>query len=89
MPLMFYIPKENIGKWKMNAARALGNSGDTSHVPILAQTLADNPDETVRGMCAWSLGRLGGQKARAALESRLPTEDGLVKEEISLALEKM
>ena len=61
-PLMFYIPKENIGKWKMNAARSLGNTGDTSHVPILAQTLSDNPDETVRGMCAWSLGRLGGPR---------------------------
>jgi epoxyqueuosine reductase len=87
MPLMFYIPKENIGKWKMNAARALGNTGDRSHVTILAQTLSDNPDETVRGMCAWSLGRLGGTKAKAALESRLPQEDGLVQEEINLALE--
>jgi epoxyqueuosine reductase len=89
MPLMFYIPKENIGKWKMNAARALGNMDDTSHVPVLAETLADNPDETVRGMCAWSLGRLGGSKAKAALESRLSNEDGLVKEEITLALEML
>ena len=89
MPLMFYIPKENIGKWKMNAARALGNMGDTGHIPILARNLADNPDETVRGMCAWSLGKLGGPKSKAALESRLPNENGLVKEEINLALEKM
>ena len=88
-PLMFYIPKENIGKWKMNAARSLGNSGDDSHVPILAQTLSDNPDETVRGMCAWSLGRLGGSQAKAALESRLPKEQGLVGQEIKLALERI
>jgi epoxyqueuosine reductase len=63
--------------------------GDTGHVPILAQTLSDNPDETVRGMCAWALSRLGGSKAKAALESRLPNEDGLVAEEINLALEKI
>jgi epoxyqueuosine reductase len=88
-PLMFYIPKENIGKWKMNAARALGNMGGDSHVPILAATLADNPDETVRGMCAWALGKLGGKQAAAALESRLPKEKGLVEREINLALEHM
>jgi epoxyqueuosine reductase len=84
---MFYIPKENIGKWKMNAARALGNTGDDCHVPILAQTLSDNRDETVRGMCAWSLGRVGGSQAKAALESRLSREEGLVEQEIRLALE--
>ena len=88
-PLMFYIPKENAAKWKMNAARSLGNSGDDRHAPILAQTLNGNPDETVRGMCAWSLGRLGEGRAKAALESRLPKEKGLVKEEIELALEKI
>jgi hypothetical protein len=40
-------------------------------------------------MCAWSLGRLGGTKAKAALETRLPNEEGLVAEEIKLALEKI
>lgn len=88
-PLTFYIPKENIAKWKMNAARALGNMGDDSHVPILVQALSENPDETVRGMCAWSLGRLGGPRARAALEAQLSKENGLVKEEIELALQKL
>ncbi len=88
-PLTFYIPKDNIAKWKMNAARALGNTGDDSHVPILIQSLNENPDETVRGMCAWSLGRLGGSEAKDALESRLPEEEGLVREEIELALGKM
>lgn len=88
-PLAFYIPKENIAKWKMNAARALGNLGDRSHVPALAQVLAENPDETLRGMCAWALGRLGGTHAKAALESRLTREDSLAKEEIELALDEM
>jgi len=88
-PLAFYVPKENIGKWKMNAARAMGNLGDDAHVPLLIDALSANPDETVRGMCAWALGRLGGESARAALESRLAHEDGPVKEEIGLALGKM
>jgi epoxyqueuosine reductase len=88
-PLAFYIPKENIATWKMNAARALGNMGDRSHVPILAQVLAENPDETVRGMCAWALGRLDGERAKGVLESCLSREEGLVKEEIELALERM
>jgi len=88
-PLAFYIPKDNIAKWKMNAARVLGNLGDRSHVPALAQALAENPDETVRGMSAWALAKLGGANAKAALESRLPREEGLVKEEIELALERL
>ena len=88
-PLLFYISTENIAKWKMGAARALGNLGDRGHVPILAQVLADNPDETVRGMCAWALGRLGGSQAKATLESRRACENGPVKKEIELALEEM
>ncbi len=88
-PLAFYIPKENIAKWKMNAARAIGNQGDRSYIALLAKVLNETPDETVRGMCAWALGRLGGTQAKAALESRLPREDGMVKQEISLALEKL
>ncbi len=88
-PLAFYIPKENIAKWKMNAARAMGNMGDERHIPALIEALSDNPDETVRGMCAWSLGKLGGSRAKDALEARLEREDGPVKEEIELALAKM
>jgi hypothetical protein len=51
--------------------------------------MGDHPDETVRGMCAWALGRLGGRQAKAALESRLAREDGLGKEEIKSALSKI
>jgi epoxyqueuosine reductase len=32
-------------------------------------------DELVRGYAAWALGRIGGNKARAILESRLKRED--------------
>ncbi|RJP19844.1 MAG: epoxyqueuosine reductase [Candidatus Abyssobacteria bacterium SURF_5] len=85
-PLAFYIPKENIAKWKMNAARALGNLGDPAHVPALIRAFDENSDETVRGMCAWALGKLGGKQAKDALEARRPKEDGLVAEEIAAAL---
>jgi len=88
-PLAFYISRKNLAKWKMNAARALGNLGDRSYVPVLSQVLAENPDEKVRGMCAWALGRLGGSRARSALESHLPREEGLVKDEIGFTLEKV
>ncbi len=88
-PLLFYISPEKIGKWKMAAARALGNLGDRGHVSVLAEALVDNPDETVRGMCAWALGRLGGSKGKAALDARLSRENGLVREEIEQALECM
>jgi epoxyqueuosine reductase len=87
-PLAFYIPKENIAKWKMNAARALGNLGDPAHNPILIEAMNNDPDEYVRGMCAWALGRLGGKKAKEALEARLAKEEGDVKEEIEGALSK-
>ena len=88
-PLAFYISRKDISKWHMNAARALGNLGDRSHVRILTQVMGDHPEDTVRGMCAWALGRLGGRQAKAALESRLPREDGLVREEIQTALSKI
>jgi hypothetical protein len=41
----------------------------------------------VRGMSAWSLGRLGGARAKAALEIRRSRDNGPVREEIEQALE--
>lgn len=86
-PLAFYISRKKVSKWQMNAARALGNQGDPDHVPLLVQSLNDSPHEIVRGMCAWSLGRLGGVRARAALEACRSKEEGLVLAEIGQALE--
>ncbi len=86
-PLCFYISRKNIAKWQMNAARALGNLGDRDYIPVLIQTLSESPHEIVRGMCAWSLGKLGGSQAKKALESHLPKEDELVRQEIEHALE--
>ena len=84
--MAFYISRNNTAKWQMNAARALGNLGDPDNVPLLIQSLQDSPHEVVRGMCAWALGHLGGAKARAALESRLPRENAVVGWEIENAL---
>jgi len=88
-PLAFYIAKDNVAKWRMNAARALGNLGDRQFVLLLAQVLAENESEMVRGMCAWALGRLGGSKAKNALESQRDSQDGLVKEEVESALDNL
>jgi epoxyqueuosine reductase len=85
-PLCFYISRNNKAKWQMNAARVLGNIGDRDSVPLLAKALADDPSDMVRGMCAWALGRIGGGQARNLLELRRGGEDGLVREEIDLAL---
>ena len=73
----------------MNAARALGNQGDRDNVSLLIHSLNDSPHEIVRGMCAWSLGRLGGARARAALEACRRREKGPVEEEIEQALETL
>jgi epoxyqueuosine reductase len=85
-PLAFYISKKNIGKWQMNAARALGNLGQREQVPILAQALAGNPDQKVRAMAAWALGRLGGERAKKALEAARGSEDSMVGPEVEDAL---
>jgi epoxyqueuosine reductase len=73
----------------MNAARAMGNLGDRDNLAPLIRTLEESPYEIVRGMCAWALGRLGGEAARQALESRRNAEEGSVQEEIEKALEML
>lgn len=88
-PLAFYISRKKAARWRMNAARALGNQTDPENVPILAGALKESSHEIVRGMCAWSLGRLGGAKAKAALEASRAGEIGPVREEIDQALERV
>jgi epoxyqueuosine reductase len=73
----------------MNAARALGNLQDPCFLPLLAESLSSNPSEAVRGMCAWALGRIGGQQATQALKFRLNKENGLVRQEIELAISSL
>ncbi len=64
-----------------NAAIALGNSGDTGAVPHLERALRD-PQAMVRAYAAWALGRIGGPRSRAVLESgrRSEAEPAVVRE---------
>lgn len=86
--------KEAIGsnyarKHRLQAQAALcaGNSGDVSLVPDLIALLRDHPSAVVRSHSAWSLGRLGGEQALAALGVALTQEaDEAVQNEIRMAL---
>lgn len=87
-PHMFYMPKDELWRWKMNTARAMGNSADPGYVPHLIKAFNENKDERVQGMIAWALGRLGGHEATAALRSWQTSAQGLVAEEVGAALSK-
>lgn len=83
-PHMFY--NTDMEKWKMNVARAMGNTLDPKYIPALIQAFSKNQDERVKGMTAWALGRIGGAKAKTALEEFLSKSEGVVYEEVSEAL---
>ena len=70
-PHMFYTSSDDLWRWRMNAARSMGNSLDAKYVPDLIRAFQENGDERVKGMCAWALGRFGGEKVKAALEGFL------------------
>jgi len=72
-----------------NAAIAVGNTDDPEAVPALGQALGD-PAPEVRGHAAWALGRLGGEAARATLETARAREtDASVKQAIGAALARL
>ncbi len=85
-PHMFYMNADEIWRWKMNTARAMGNTKDQAYVPELIRCFNENTDERVTSMCAWGLGRLGGPAAKKALTTFLNVSRGLVKEEVEYAL---
>jgi epoxyqueuosine reductase len=69
-----------------NAAIVLGNSGRRDAVPALIAALDDH-EPLIRGAAAWSLGKLGGADAGAALRARLETEsDEIVIDELNSAI---
>ncbi len=76
-------PREAI---KRNAVLALGNIGDPRAVVPLIKVLQENDNLMVRGHAAWALGKIGGEKAKLALEKALKIEKEEVKEEIANAL---
>ena len=87
-PLAFYISRKKAAKWQMNAARALGNLGDRNNISALINTLTESRHDIARGMSAWALGRLGGPRAKKALERGRSKEEGIVKEESEQALSR-
>jgi len=85
-PFMFYMSYKQVWRWRMNAARAMGNTGDKKYIPYLIKAYDLFDDERVRIMLAWALGRVGGNKAVTALNEYLHTAEGALKEEIEFAL---
>ncbi len=87
-PMLFYIRKEKRKVWQRNAAVALANEGNPDSVPLLLSALED-PEPLVRSHSAWALGKLGGVRARDALDEKRRTEtDEAVRKEILQALER-
>jgi epoxyqueuosine reductase len=86
-PRMFYMPPEQMWRWQMNAARAMGNTRDEKYIQPLAQALQGNGDERVRAMAAWALGRIRTNKAHTVLETLKASAPGLVAAEIAAALD--
>jgi epoxyqueuosine reductase len=85
-PRMFYMPPDEIWRWQMNAARAMGNTRDPDFVDDLAAACDPDRDERVAAMAAWALGRIGTVSARRALEKRRPGASGVLLKEIEAAL---
>ena len=56
-----------------NALLAVGNLGEPDFLPLLKNCLQDSRP-IIRGHGAWALGRLGGRRAREALERALAGE---------------
>lgn len=85
-PHMFYMSADDLWRWKMNAARAMGNSLDPVYVADLVRAFGENSDERVKCMIAWALGRIGGKEAVVALNKFYKISEGSVKKEIEQAL---
>jgi epoxyqueuosine reductase len=84
-PLMYnYISEKKY--FRRNAAIAMGNSGDSSFVPVLGEAMQE-ADGMVRSHVAWALGKIGGSPAKRILETSLTREtDESAKKEIQAGL---
>jgi epoxyqueuosine reductase len=72
--------------FQRNAAIAIGNTGDSTFVPVLAESMKE-ADGMVRGYVAWALGKIGGSQARRILEMSMARETvDSAKKEIEAAL---
>lgn len=85
-PHMFYMGPQDLWRWQMNAARAMGNSRDQNCLAFLDQVFDGNGDDRVQAMAAWAIGRIGGGEARKILSLRRRSAEGMVRDEIESAL---
>ncbi len=84
-PHMFYMGPQDLWRWQMNTARAMGNSRDETYLPFLDQVFENNANDKVQAMAAWAIGRIGGGEARKILSARLQTAEAIVRDEIQAA----
>ena len=85
-PHMFYMGTRDIWRWKMNVARAMGNTLEERYLSDLEQAIAEESDSCVRGMAAWAMGRIGGLEAEKRLQGLLPEADPQVAQEIQILI---
>jgi HEAT repeat protein len=72
---------------RMRAARILGEHRVDAAAPALSAMVAGDVSRDVRQAAAWSLGRIGGSEADAALTAALQAEqDSLVRDAIRVAM---
>lgn len=82
----FFVPRNDGRFLRRNAIVALGNAPDDSADLVLAGYLGHR-DPMLRSHAAWALGRVGGVRARAALQHQgVHESDPAVIEEIRAAL---
>lgn len=73
-----------------NAVLALGHFKDRSSLPLLRKILLEDERPELRATAAWSIGRIGGDEAVAALQDAAQSEqDETVLNEIKQALDNM
>ena len=84
------------GSWRgkkpiqRNAVIALAHYKDETAVPDLIKVMKDDPRPVLRGTAAWSLGKIGGPEAEAALTKAIELEkDEEVIEEIKTGLKML
>ncbi len=84
-PHMFYMSADDLWRWKMNTARAMGNTRDPQYVPELIKAFDESNDVRVQSMCAWAMGRIGGRQGRQALDRIQAGVQDVLAEEVAYA----
>jgi epoxyqueuosine reductase len=87
-PHMFYMSSDDLWRWRMNVARAMGNTRDPMYTDDLIRAFQENEDDRARAMCGWALGRIGREKDKIALEDFLVKSTGSIREEVKDALDQ-